>query len=108
MIPSTVTIDGVQYKVTRVDENAFASNVNLRSVTIGSNVMTIGSKAFYKCKNLRRVKIGSKKLVGIGSKAFYGIKNNALFYAYRSKLKSYRSKIKNSGINTKIRLTAIS
>ena len=108
VIPSTVTIDGVQYKVTRVDENAFASNVNLRSVTIGSNVMTIGSKAFYKCKNLRRVKIGSKKLVGIGSKAFYGIKNNALFYAYRSKLKSYRSKIKNSGINTKIRLTAIS
>ena len=38
--------------------------------------------------------------MGIGSKAFYGIKNNALFYAYRSKLKSYRSKIKNSGINT--------
>ena len=106
-IPSTVTINGVTYKVTRVDENAFASNTNLTSVTIGSNVMLISSKAFYKCKNLSRVKINSKKVTGIGSKAFYGIKNNALFYAYRSKLKSYQSKIKKSGINTTIRLKAI-
>lgn len=106
-IPSTVTIDGVTYKVTRVDENAFASNTNLKRVTIGANVMTIGAKAFYKCKNLSRVKINSKKLSAIGSNAFYGIKNNALFYAYHSKLPSYKIKIKNSGINTTIRLKAI-
>ena len=107
-IPSTVTIDGVKYKVTRIDDSAFASNTNLTSVTIGSNVIAIGSKAFYKCKNLSRVKINSKVLTGIGSKAFSGIKNNAIFYAYRSKLKTYQSKIKKSGISTTIRLKAIS
>ncbi|MDD7178568.1 MAG: leucine-rich repeat protein [Lachnospiraceae bacterium] len=107
-IPSTVTINGVKYKVTRIDANAFASNANLKSVTIGSNVVAISSKAFYKCKNLSKVKINSKNLTSISSKAFYGIKNNATFYAYRSKLKSYQSKIKKSGINTTIRLKAIS
>ena len=107
-IPSTVTYNGVTYKVTRIADNAFASNTSLKSVTIGSNVVVIGSKAFYKCKNLSKVKINSKKITGISSKAFYGIKNNALFYAYRSKLTSYQSKIKKSGINTRIRLKAIS
>ncbi|MGN0345150.1 MAG: leucine-rich repeat domain-containing protein [Lachnospiraceae bacterium] len=107
-IPATVTINGVKYKVTRVDENAFASNANLTSVTIGSNVTTISAKAFYKCKNLSKVKINTKKLSTIGSKAFYGIKNNAMFYAYHSKLKTYRSKIKSSGISTTIQLKAIS
>ena len=107
-IPSTVTYNGVTYKVTRIADNAFASNTSLKSVTIGSNVVVIGSKAFYKCKNLSKVKINSKKITGISSKAFYGIKNNALFYAYRSKRTSYQSKIKKSGINTTIRLKAIS
>ena len=90
------------------DPSAFASNTSLTAVTIGSNVIAIGSKAFYKCKNLSKVKINSKKITSIGSKAFYGIKNNALFYAYRSKLTTYQSKIKKSGINTTIRLKAIS
>ena len=107
-IPSTVTINSVKYKVTRIDDSAFESNSNLTSLTIGSNVMAINSKAFYKCKKLSKVKINSKKLSTIGSKAFYGIKNDAVFYAYRSKLTSYKSKIKKSGINTTIRLKAIS
>ena len=106
-IPATVKVKGVTYKVTRVEANAFASNTSLKKVTIGANVITIGSRAFYKCKNLRTVKINSKKLTGIGSRAFYGIKNKAIFYAYRSKLKTYQSKIKKSGINTTIRLKAL-
>lgn len=107
-IPSTVTINGVTYKVTRIQASAFASNTKLKGVTIGSNVIVIESKAFYKCKNLSKVKIKSKKITTIGGKAFYGIKNKALFYAYRSKLKTYQSRIKKSGINTTIRLKAIS
>lgn len=107
-IPSTVTINGVKYKVTRIEDSAFESNTNLKSVTIGSNMIVINTKAFYKCKNLSKVKIKSKSITSIGSKAFYGIKNNALFYAYRSKLTTYKTKLKNSGINTTIRLKAIS
>lgn len=107
-IPSTVKINGVTYKVTRIEDNAFASNTQLTGVTIGSNVVVIGSKAFYRCKNLSKVKIKTKSLSSIGRKAFYGIKNNAIFYAYRSKRTSYQTKIKNSGISTTIRLKPIS
>ena len=107
-IPATVKIDGVTYKVTRIEDNAFKSNTKLTTLNIGANITAIGNKAFYKCKNLRKVKITSKKLSSIGTKAFYGIKNNATFYAYQSKLKSYQSKLKKSGINTTIRLKAIS
>ena len=106
-IPKTVTINGVKYKVTSIGDDAFKSNVNLTTLTIGANVTSIGSKAFYKCKKLSTVKINTKKLGTIGDKAFYGIQNKALFSAYRSKLKSYQSKLKNSGINTTIRLKAI-
>ncbi len=106
-IPKTVTINGVKYKVTSIGDDAFKSNVNLTTLTIGANVTSIGSKAFYKCKKLSTVKLNTKKLGTIGDKAFYGIQNKALFSAYRSKLKSYQSKLKNSGINTTIRLKAI-
>lgn len=107
-VPNTVTINGVQYKVTAIEDNAFSANENLTTLTIGTNVTSIGTKAFYKCKKLTTVKIKTKKLSTIGTKAFYGIKNNATFSAYRSKLKSYQKKLKASGINTTIRLKAIS
>lgn len=109
-IPGTVTVDGVKYKVTSIADAAFRDNISLKSVTIGANVTTIGTKTFCKCKNLSKVKINSKKLSSIGNKAFYGIKNNAIFYAYRSKLTAYQKLIKNSGIKAKttIKLKAIS
>lgn len=107
-VPNTVTINGVKYKVVAIEDNAFQSNAYLTTLTIGTNVTSIGSKAFYKCKKLTTVKIKTKKLSTIGTKAFYGIKDKATFSAYRSKLKSYQKKIKASGINTTIRLKAIS
>lgn len=106
-IPKTVTVNGVKYSVSSIGDEAFESNTNLTTLTIGANVSSIGSRAFYRCKKLSSVKISSKKLGTIGDKAFYGIQNNALFSAYRSKLKSYQSKLKSSGINTTIRLKAI-
>jgi hypothetical protein len=106
-IPATVTVNGVTYKVTGVADNAFKSNTTITSVTIGSNVTRIGTKAFANCKNLAKVTIKSKSLSTIGTRAFYNIKNKAVFYAYRSKLTTYQKKIKNSGIKTTIRLKAI-
>lgn len=106
-IPKTVTINGVKYKVVSIADNAFEDNANLTTLTIGANVTSIGIEAFCRCKKLSTVKITSKKLGTIGNKAFYGIRNNATFSAYRSKLTSYQSKLKKSGINTTIRLRAI-
>lgn len=106
-IPATVTIQDVKYKVTSIDDFVFRNNKIIKSVTIGANVTSIGKKAFCKCSSLSRVKINSKKLSTIGKRAFYGISKNSMFYAYSSKLKSYQSKIKKSGINTTIKLKAI-
>ena len=72
-IPDTVTIDGVTYKVTSIKKGAFSGCNKLTSVTIGSNVATIGDKAFYKCSKLSKIIIPSK-VSKIGKSAFEGCK----------------------------------
>ena len=72
-IPATVKIDGVEYRVTSIANNAF-KNSSVTKVTIGANVETIGNGAFTGCKKLKSVTIpkGVKK---IGKKAFSGCKS---------------------------------
>lgn len=73
LIPATVTIAGVTYKVTAVSSGAFSGCTKLKSVAIGKNVTSIGAKAFYKCTGLKKITIPAK--VGkIGKQAFYGCK----------------------------------
>lgn len=58
-IPSTVTIDGVEYEVKGIDKNAFNNCENLKSVTIGNSVGSIGENAFSGCTNLESITIES-------------------------------------------------
>ena len=69
-IPNTVTIDGIVYKVTSVEANAFKGNEDITKVVIGDNVATIGKNAFYNCKKLKTVTLG-KNIKTIDNKAFY-------------------------------------
>ncbi len=69
-IPATVKINGLTYKVTIIEKNAFKKNKYIKSVTIGQNIKTIGTNAFYNCIKLRTVKFG-KNVFTIGDKAFY-------------------------------------
>ncbi len=69
-IPATVEINGVPYKVTKIDDNAFAGNTKLVTVKMGTGVKTIGKNAFYGCTKLKNVTIG-KNVTTIGDKAFY-------------------------------------
>lgn len=66
-------IDGVTYKVTAIDKNAFKNNASIKKVTIGNNVVTIGDKAFYKCTALTKITIPDK-VKTIGKSAFEGCK----------------------------------
>ena len=70
VIPATVKVSGVTYKVTAIEKNAFKKNKNIKSVTIGKNVKTIGKEAFSSCNKLKTVKFGSG-VTTIGDKAFY-------------------------------------
>ena len=52
-------------------QGAFQSCTSLTSLTIGTNVTTIGTKAFSSCTNLNSLTIGSN-VTTIGTNAFYG------------------------------------
>ncbi len=75
-IPATVTIDGVNCKVTEISAKAFKGFRKLRSVTIGSNVTKIGNSSFEGCAAMTKATIGSN-VKTIGKKAFYNCKKLA-------------------------------
>lgn len=70
VIPATVSINGVKYKITAIADRAFKGNKNVAKVKIGSGITKIGKNVFYGCRNLKTVTIG-KNVVEIGAKAFY-------------------------------------
>lgn len=62
--------------VTEIAEDAFRGkgNSRLESVTVGANVRTIGSNAFYNCTNLQEV-VFPESLTSIGTNLFQGCSN---------------------------------
>lgn len=70
-IPDKVEIDGVTYKVTKVDDGAFKGNKTVTTVKVPSTVATIGKDAFNGCSKLKTVSI-PKNVTEIGKNAFKG------------------------------------
>lgn len=70
VIPDTVEINGIKYKVTTIDANAFKGNTKLTSVTVGNNIKNIDNEAFKGCTSLKTVTI-SNSVEKIGKDAFY-------------------------------------
>lgn len=56
VLPGTITHNGKDYTLTRIENNAFRES-NVLSVTIPNTVTTIGDAAFYGCSNLTSVTI---------------------------------------------------
>jgi hypothetical protein len=56
-IPSSITSEGVEYRVTEIGNNAFSGCSSLTSVTIPNSVTTIGNYAFNGCTSLTSVTI---------------------------------------------------
>lgn len=55
VIPEHITYDGDVYRVTTIENNAFAYSTHLTSVTIPKSVTTIGRSAFYRCRELKDI-----------------------------------------------------
>lgn len=119
-IPSSVTINGVSYKVTKIENSAFSGRTKLTkvsipstvteigtsafknckkltSVTIPKNVTKIGKSAFYGCKKLKKVTIQSKKLKSVGKSAFKGIAKKSVIKTPKGKKSAYKKLLKKSG-----------
>lgn len=67
-IPEFITVDGKEYEVTEIDENAFEYG-KLTSVSVPNTVTEIGNKAFYGCESLSSVLIPNS-VISIGELAF--------------------------------------
>lgn len=97
-IPKTVTINNVSYPVTTIKANACRNNTKIKKVVIGANVTIINKNAFHGCKNLKTIKIKSKKLKKIGTGAFKKISKKATIYVPASKYKAYKKMLKKANI----------
>ena len=61
-------VDG--YRIVEIASNAFKGDADIQRVTIPGTVTLIGSRAFYKCKNLKSVTMLEGGVAWIGSDAF--------------------------------------
>lgn len=105
-IPSTVTVGGKKYAVTKIQANAFKNNKKLTSIVIGKNVTSIGKNAFYGCKKLKKVTFKGKKPPVIGAKAFKNIYKKAVFKVpAKSVVSKYKKKLtKKTGVTSKMKI----
>jgi hypothetical protein len=98
---STVTLDGVTYKVTGVAAKAFKGNKKITAVTIKKGVTSIGKNAFAGCTKLKKVTVKSTTLKTIGAKAFYGCKSLKTNSLNKTKVINIVGKKAIKGINKK-------
>ncbi len=103
-IPATVKYNGMSFKVTSIDKNAFKSKKKLKSVTIGKYVKSIGANAFAKDGKLSKITIKSTVLKKVGSKAFSGINKKAKIKVPAKKLKAYKKLLKNKGQSKSVKI----
>ncbi|MBO5373127.1 MAG: leucine-rich repeat protein [Lachnospiraceae bacterium] len=103
-IANTVTIKDVSCKVVSIKANAFAKMSKLTTVTIPKNVKSIGKKAFYNCKNLKKVKIACASPKSIGKQAFKGIAKKATIDVPNKQVKKYRSLLKKAKTASSVKI----
>ena len=89
--------------VTSIGDKAFYNCGKITSITLPSKVNKIGKQAFSKCKSLKKITIKTTKLTSknVGSKAFKGIHSKVVVKVPKSKLKAYKSILKEKGAGSK-------
>ena len=70
VIPSSITVEGKEYTVTSIGNEAFYHCSGLTSVTIPNSVTSIGEKVFFGCSGLTSVNIPNS-VTSIGNSAFW-------------------------------------
>ncbi len=91
VIPSSIDIAGINYKVVSVANNACKNYKKLQKVTIGANINSIGNTAFSGCTKLKKIIFKTKKLTAgkTGFEAFKGVNKKVKVEGPKSKVKAY-------------------
>ncbi len=72
VVPDTIEVGDVTYKVTVIADGAFKKNKYVKKIVIGKNIKKIGASAFESCTKLTTVTFKkTSKVASIGKKAFY-------------------------------------
>ena len=108
VIPATVKINKVTYKVVQISESAFLNYTKLTDVTIGKNITTIQKDAFKGCKKLKKVILKGTKLKTIQKGAFAKTSSKMSVKVPKS-LKGKKggkllNKLKKAGMNKKTKI----
>ena len=69
VIPETIIYEDTEYRVTTISDVAFHGCIELSSLIIPENAISIGNSAFYGCKSLTSIYI-PKGITSIGEDAF--------------------------------------
>ena len=108
VVPDTIKINGVTYKVTSIAKNAFKNNKKLKTVTVGKNVSKMGANVFTGCKKLKTITIKSTKLTAktLSKSTFKGITKAKTIKVPKKKLSTYKKLFKSSGLSAKVKVKA--
>lgn len=99
-IPKTVTVDGTKYKVTSIEENAFAKNKTVKQIIVSQNITTIGASAFADCPKLKKITINSTKLTAknVADDAFADIADGTVIRVPKKMLGRYQKLFAKKGL----------
>ncbi|MCI8787405.1 MAG: DUF4091 domain-containing protein [Eubacterium sp.] len=103
-VPAEIVINDVTCKVTQINAKAFKNYKNLKRVTIGANVASIGNQAFSGCSKLNKLNFQGSKAPKIGKKAWKGAGKKIKVTAAKMKKKQKKElmkRLKKAGTTTK-------
>ncbi len=104
VIPATVTIGGITYKVTAVDANLL-KNQKVTTLELGENIAKIPVGVIKNNKNLKTLKIkNSKKVINLTKKYFKGRKGKLKVYVSKKLFAKYKKMLKAKKITSKVTL----
>ncbi len=104
LVPDTVVINGLKYKVTEISAEALNGNKKVKTVSIGANVTKIGKRAFFKASKLTNIVVKTKNLKSVGKQALKGIAAKAEIRVPSSKLSKYKKLFKGKGQKSSVKI----
>ncbi len=87
-IPPRVTVDGVSYKVTKLDSNALSGCKKATTVRVPAAIDTISKNAFKGCTSVKTIKMITRDGVKIEKGAFSGLDTTKITIVVNKKMKA--------------------